>query len=302
MWRAAGAHRLEGASRRLRPAIAVESPAGNGPVRAHAARVVGAGTNGCECAWGRVSAAAGVPAPAGDGVVGADAAGVVVAGVDGEPAGGGLRAAEGPSKEAADVLTVVALAGGFGGGAGAEGALVDLDVAGVAEVGFDDVVEGDAGRGPGGGGDGASGLTVEGPGEDGADVVAVVGLTGSLGARVKRALVDADVAVVAEVGFDDVVERDAGGGPLGAGRGRRRRGRPGAPQPARRSGALVYFTEPGLSNRTDEGRRTCPDIRWSCRWGGAAVVVAPAFGGAVGAEAAAEVVADGDGGEDTGWG
>ena len=153
-------------------------------------------------------------------MVDADAAGVAFAGVDGEPAAANwLRAAEGPGEEAADILTVVALAGGFGGGAGAEGALVDLDVAGVAEVGFDDVVERDAGSGPGGGGDGASGLTVEGPSEDGADVVAVVGLTGSLGARVKRALVDADVAVVAEVGFNDVVEGDAGGGPLGEGGG-----------------------------------------------------------------------------------
>ena len=103
--------------------------------------------------------------------------------------------------------------------------MVDLDVAGVAEVGFDDVVEGDAGGGPGGGGDGAGACGVEGPGEDGADVVAMVGLAGGFGARVKGALVDADVAVVAEVGLDDVVEVDAGGGPLGEGREAKARAR-----------------------------------------------------------------------------
>ena len=138
-----------------------------------------------------------------------------VADIDGEPARGGLGTSEGPGKQAADVGAVVALAGGFGGGAGAEGALVDLDVAVVAEVGFDDVVEGDAGGGPGGGGDGAGGGAVEGPGEDGADVVAMVGLAGGFGAGVKGSLVDADVALVAQVGLDDVVEVDAGGGPLG---------------------------------------------------------------------------------------
>ena len=40
-----------------------------------------------------------------------------VAGIDGDPAGGGLRAAKGPGEEVADVGAVVALAGGFGGGA-----------------------------------------------------------------------------------------------------------------------------------------------------------------------------------------
>ena len=47
----------------------------------------------------------------------------------------------------------------------------------------------------------------------------MVGLAGGLGARVKGALVDAGVAVVAQVGLDDVVEVDAGGGPLGQGGG-----------------------------------------------------------------------------------
>ena len=130
-----------------------------------------ASTNRLESIRWRCGLAPTVISPAGDGAVGADAAGVTVAGVDGDPAGGGLGASEGPGKEAADVGAVVALAGGFGGGAGAEGALVNLDVAGVAEMGFDDVVEGDAGGGPGRGGDGAGILTVESPGEDGADVV-----------------------------------------------------------------------------------------------------------------------------------
>ena len=59
---------------------------------------------------------------------------------------------------------------------------------------------------------------VKGPGEDGSDVVAVVGLASGLCTCVKGALVDADVAVVAQMGLDDVVEVDAGGGPLGEGR------------------------------------------------------------------------------------
>ena len=56
---------------------------------------------------------------------------------------------------------------------------------------------------------------VEGPGEDAADVVAMVVLAGLFGLVAEDALVDADVVVVTEVGFDDVVEVDAGGGPLG---------------------------------------------------------------------------------------
>ena len=219
--RTAGADGREGARRGIQAVQGVEAPADDRSVRAHATGKVVTGADGGEGSSRRVglasyrSVAVGVAAPAGDGAVGADAAGVAFAGVDGNPTGGGLGAAEGPGEETADILPVVALAGGFGGGAGSEGALVDLDVAGVAEMGFDDVVEFDAGGGPGGGGDGAGGAFVEGPGEDGANVVAVVGLAGLLGLLAKDPLVDADVAVVAEVGFDDVVEGDAGGGPLG---------------------------------------------------------------------------------------
>ena len=66
---------------------------------------------------------------------------------------------------------------------------------------------------------GPASLTIKGPGEDGANVVAVVGLAGLLGLLAKDPLVDADVAGVAEVSFNDVVEVDAGGGPLGQGGG-----------------------------------------------------------------------------------
>ena len=47
----------------------------------------------------------------------------------------------------------------------------------------------------------------------------MVVLAGLLGLVAKDALVDADVVVVAEVGYDDVVEVDAGGGLLGKDRG-----------------------------------------------------------------------------------
>ena len=92
------------------------------------------------------------------------------------------------------------------------------DVLVVAEVVFDDVVEFNAVGGPGEVGRvGSRGLgrVVEGPGEDATDVVAMVVLAGLFGLVAEDALVDADVVVVTEVGFDDVVEVDAGGGPLG---------------------------------------------------------------------------------------
>ena len=111
---------------------------------------------------------------------------------------------------------MVVAAGGFG--LVAESALVDGDVVAVAEVVFDDVVELDAGGGLGeigGVGVGGSRFISEGPSEDALDVLAMVVLAGLLGLVAKDALVDADVVVVAEVGFDDVVEVDAGGGPLG---------------------------------------------------------------------------------------
>ena len=86
----------------------------------------------------------------------------------------------------------------------------------------DDVIELDAGGGPGEIGVSAVGglrFISEGPGEDALDVLAMVVLAGLLGLVAKDALVDADVVVVAEVGYDDVVEVDAGGGLLGKDRG-----------------------------------------------------------------------------------
>ena len=47
------------------------------------------------------------------------------------------------------------------------------------------------------------------------DVVAMVVTAGLFGLVPKDFLIDADVVVVAEVGFDDVIEFDAGGRPLG---------------------------------------------------------------------------------------
>ena len=43
----------------------------------------------------------------------------------------------------------------------------------------------------------------------------MVGLASGFRTFIERALIDADVALVAEVGLDDVVEVNAGGGPLG---------------------------------------------------------------------------------------
>ena len=52
------------------------------------------------------------------------------------------------------------------------------------------------------------------PGEDGPHVVAVVVLAGDFGLVAERVPIDGDVALIAEMPLDDVVQLDAGRGPV----------------------------------------------------------------------------------------
>ena len=97
--------------------------------------------------------------------------------------------------------------------------LVDADVADVAEVVLDDVVQFDAvGRPREVRQFRLCGLrgVVEGPSEHAADVVAVVVLAGGFGLISECPLIDADVAMITEMSLYDVVEVDTGGRPLAA--------------------------------------------------------------------------------------
>ena len=209
----ADAERRESAFRR----ISGRAPALHRAIGTQAAGAVAASGNLCEGAERRFGLAVPVAAPAADQAVGAERAGVVFAGGDVDPLVGRLDA-KGPAEEQAHVVAVIRAAGGFGRWTFAEGALINADVVGVAQVALDDVVEIHAGSRPRGGLANGARCDIESPGEDASDVFAVVGPAGVLAVGVVGALVDADVAVVAEVGFDDVVEFDAASGPLGRGR------------------------------------------------------------------------------------
>ncbi|MCY3959968.1 MAG: hypothetical protein OXG65_16980 [Chloroflexi bacterium] len=101
-----------------------------------------------------------------------------------------------------------------------EGALIDADVALIAKVAFDDVVELHTIGRPGGGCNalfGRARCVIECPGECRPHVCPVVGLACRFGVNPEDTLVDTDVFMVAKMELNNVVEPDAACRPLGQG-------------------------------------------------------------------------------------